>query len=84
MQTVRNIQGTKDAGYKWYQPLARIFKRLGMKSNSTCKGIWLWEFEGEKNYLALSTDDILIVSKSNKFIQALKIKFDIYFTYTVK
>ena len=76
MQTMRNIQGTKDAGYEWYQLLARIFRDLGMKPNSTCKGIWLWILDGEKHYLALATYDILIVSSTNKPLQILKAEFD--------
>ena len=66
MQTMSNIQGTIDAGYEWYQILARIFKSLGMKPNSTYKGIWLWVLDDEKHYITLATDDILIASNSNK------------------
>ena len=65
METMRNIQGTKNAGYEWYQLLARIFRDLGMKLNSTCKGIWLWILDGEKHYLALTTFDILKSSSTN-------------------
>ena len=78
-----NIQGTKDTGYEWYQLLARIFKSLGMKPNSTCR-IWLWVLDHEKIYLTLVTDDILIASILNKPLQILKLEFDKYFTYTVK
>ena len=55
-----------------------------MKPNSTCKRIWLWILDGEKNYLALATYNILIASSTNKPLQILKAEFDKYFTYTVK
>ena len=76
MQTMRNIQGTKDAGYEWYQLLTGIFRNLGMKPNSTFKGIWIWILDKEKNYLTLATDDILIASSTNKSLQILKAEFD--------
>ena len=33
MQTLCNLQGSKDAGNKWYNLLVKIFKSLGMKPN---------------------------------------------------
>ena len=29
IQSLRNIQGTKDAGYEWYMLLAKVFRELG-------------------------------------------------------
>ena len=39
MQTLRQLQGTKDAGNKWYALLATILRKLGYKVNSTCRGV---------------------------------------------
>ena len=42
MQSLRNIQGTKDAGFEWYQLLSKIFTDLGWKPNTVCKGVWVY------------------------------------------
>ena len=62
MQSLRNIQGTKDAGVKWFQLLARMFRDLGWKPNATCKGVWTNSGDNENAYLILATDDILYMS----------------------
>ena len=62
MQSLRNIQGTKDAGYKWYQLLAMIFTELGWKANSTCKGVWMHLKKDKITYLILATYDIIYMS----------------------
>ena len=67
-----------------YQLLARVFKSLGMKLNSTYKGICIWVLNEEKTYLVLAIDNVLIASNSNKPLRILKVEFDKYFTYTVK
>ena len=59
MQTLRQIQGTKDAGNKWYGLLVKIFTKLGIKVNSTCRGVWHWDYDGIKSIICLTTDDIL-------------------------
>ena len=59
MQTLRQLQGTKDAGNQWYQLLVKLFESLGMKVNSTCRGIWHWSYEGIQSILCLATDDML-------------------------
>ena len=39
IQSLRNIQGAKDVGFKWYQLLVKIFTALEWKTNSTYKGV---------------------------------------------
>ena len=75
MQSLRNIQGTKDAGFEWYQLLAKIFKDLGWKANSVCKGVWVYLKNDVKAYLLLATDDILYMSKSEGPLDALMDRF---------
>ena len=71
MQRVRNIQRTKDTGYESYHLFAIIFQSLGIKPNSTCKGIWIWEYEGERKYVVVATYEFFIESNSNKPLQIL-------------
>ena len=63
MQSLRNIQDTKDAGFEWYQLLANIFTDLGWKPNTTCKGVWVYLKNNQTLYLILAMDDILYMSK---------------------
>ena len=41
MQTLRNLQGTKDTGHEWYQLLSKICLNLGMVLNTIYKGIFV-------------------------------------------
>ena len=75
----RNIQGTKDAGFEWYQLLARIFKELEMNANITCKGVWVWMYNKENSYLALAIDNILNMSTSKEFLKILLEKLAIFY-----
>ena len=84
MQTLRNLQGTKDAGFEWYRLLAQIFKELGWKANTVCKGVWVYLNNNVKAYLILATDDILYLSKSQEPLDALLQRFDDFFSYTIK
>ena len=63
MQTIRGIQGTKDAGHEWYNLLPLIFTNvLGMLPSTPNKGLYYWERNGQYSYLALATDDMLLAS----------------------
>ena len=63
IQTIRSIQGTKDAGHGWYKLLALIFtKVLGMGPSISNKGLFYWERKGHYAYLALATDDMLMAN----------------------
>ena len=75
MQSLRNIQGTKDAGYEWYQLLEKIFTDLGWKLNTVCKSVWVYLKNNQTSYLILTTDDILYMSKHEEPLQELLDKF---------
>ena len=78
MQTLRNLQGTKDAGHEWYQLLSKIFHNLGMTPNTMCKGVFVWKnIDSQKHdhgYLILATDDILLATNSTKATMLLEKK----------
>ena len=78
MQTLRNLQETKDAGHEWYQLLLNIFLNLGMIPNTMCKGVF-FEKDGEETkhgYLILATDNILLVTNATKASTLLDQEFD--------
>ena len=84
MQTLRNLQGTKDAGHHWYMLLVKIFKKLGMKPNLVCRGVWHWEFEDVKCILTLATDDMILATTHPRALDILLTEFSKYFEYTTR
>ena len=84
MQSLRNIQGTKDAGFEWYQLLAKIFTDLGWKPNTVCKGVWVYLKNNQTAYLILATDDILYMSTHEVPLQELLDKFGDFFSFKIK
>ena len=84
MQSLRNIQGTKDAGYEWFQLLAKIFDELSWKPNSTCKGVWVYIKDNITAYINLVTDDIIYMSRSEGALNKLLNRFSDFFSLKVK
>ena len=82
IQSLRGLQGTKHAGYEWYQLLAAIFKDLGMVPNTICKGVFNWELNGHKAIICVATDDILLWSTHESLYSILVNKFNNYFKFT--
>ncbi len=64
LQCLKSIQGTCDAGHRWYHLLYGHFRDLGMLCSSIDHGIFLWQWNDETCYLALETDDILFGSST--------------------
>ena len=84
MQLLRNIQGKKGAGFEWYQLLAKIFRDLGWKANSVCKGVWVYLKDPVIAYLILAIDDMLYMSTSEDSLDELLNRFGDFFSFTVK
>ena len=83
VQTIRGIQGTKDAGAEWYRLLSLIFTReLGMVPATGNKGLFYWQHEGHTALLALATDDILLAATHKSLYIKIQSVFDNYFAYT--
>ena len=83
VQTIRGIQGTKDAGAEWYRLLSLIFTReLGMVPATGNKGLFHWHHEGHTTLLALATDDILLAATHRSLYIKIQSVFDNYFAYT--
>ena len=84
MQSLRNIQGTKDVGFEWYQLLEKIFTDLGWKPNTTCKDVCVYLKNNQTAYLILATDNILYMSKHEEPLQELLDKFGDFFSFKIK
>jgi len=55
IQCLKSIQGTKDAGQRWYKLLAGILLGLKMIRCSCDHGIFVWTLPSETCYVALET-----------------------------
>ena len=84
MQSLRNIQGTNDAGYEWYQLLVRIFTELEWKPNSTYGGAWVYIKDGVTAYMNLATDDMLYMSISKGPLNQVLNRFGDFFSFKIK
>ena len=83
MQTLRGIQGTKDAGHEWYQLLYKIFtKVLNMVVSIANKGLFYWEYEDHYGYVSLATDDILLAASDISMYKKMATTFKKYFDFT--
>jgi hypothetical protein len=66
IQCLRAIQGTKDAGNRWYTLLHAWLQDLGLQRTTTDHGVFTWTHENEQCLLVLETDDILMASKTTR------------------
>jgi hypothetical protein len=63
---LKSIQGTKDAGRRWYSLLSGRFGELKMIRSSSDHGVFVWPTSSETAYLGLATDDIMVCSESRE------------------
>ena len=83
MQSLRNIEGIKDAGYKWYQLLYKIFDASGVIVDTIYKGVFSQDINGHKAAATLPTDDILFATTHEIFFEICIEEFDKYFSTAV-
>ncbi len=82
LQCLKSISGTCDAGRCWYALISGHFRELGMNHSSIDHGIFLWKWNNETCFLALETDDILMVSPSRAPFLYLKSDLEKLFDLT--
>jgi hypothetical protein len=70
LQCLKSIQGTKDAGLRWYRLLSGHLHEFGMTRSPYDHGIFTWLSSNKPTYLAIETDDILVACDgTNPFLQ---------------
>ncbi len=62
LQCLKSLQGTRDAGRRWYHLLTGQFLELGMVCSIADHGNFSWNWNHETSFTALETDDLLITS----------------------
>eukprot|EP00957_Ditylum_brightwellii_P061555 4671266-Ditylum_brightwellii.AAC.1 len=66
------MQGSKDAGRKWYLLLKAIFiNELGMVVSTNDNTVLNWSYSNHRALLAISTDDFLMAT-SHRSLYALQ------------
>jgi hypothetical protein len=83
IQCLKSIQGTKDAGQRWYKLLSGFLLALGLIRCSCDHGIFIWRLPTETCYLALETDNLLFISKTRSPFLRLKTELEKLFDLTV-
>ena len=83
MQTIRGMQGTKDAAAEWYRLLSLIItKCMKMIPATGNHGLFTYKEDNKLAFLALATDDMLLATTFKEFYDKLRSTFDTYFAYT--
>jgi len=83
IQCLKCIQGTRDAGQRWYKLLSGCLLSLKMIRCSCDHGIFIWHLSDETCYIALETDDLLFLSKTRQPFLRLKAELEKLFDLTV-
>jgi hypothetical protein len=84
LQCLRSLQGTRDAGRRWYSLLSGHFRELHMTRSHMDHGIFLWSWNNETCYIALETDDVLMASTTREPFLHLKHDLEKLFDLKVK
>jgi hypothetical protein len=74
LQCLKSIQGTKDAGLRWYRLLSGHLREFCMTKSIYDHGIFSWMFNNKPTFLA-ETDNILVACDGND--PFLQIKSDL-------
>jgi hypothetical protein len=80
-----SFQGQKDAGYYWYTLLmAYIMNTMGLTRYTTDNAVFLWQTPTAELFLALATDDFLVLTDDRKLFLALKSGLEKLFKLTLQ
>jgi hypothetical protein len=83
IQCLRAIQGTKDAGNRWYALLCKTVLDLGLLHTTIHHGVFTWNYNNKPSILILETDDILMASKSITPFLHLQASLSTFFDLTI-
>jgi hypothetical protein len=83
LQCLKCIQGTRDAGQRWYKLLAGCLLRQNMTRCSCDHGVFIWNLPTQTCYSSLETDDLLFLSKTCEPFLQLKQALEQLFDLTI-
>jgi hypothetical protein len=79
---VRGLYGLRQSGRVWYQTLAKAFKLLGFDVCAVDHAVFVSRKPEPKVIVAASTDDLLMISKCLKRLEAVKRGLENHFEMT--
>ncbi|MFN9978522.1 MAG: reverse transcriptase domain-containing protein, partial [bacterium] len=83
IQCLKTIQGTRDAGQRWYLLISGCLIELRFIRCSCDHGVFILTTPEETCYIALETDDLLFISKTRAPFLRLKASLEQLFDLTV-
>jgi hypothetical protein len=85
IQNFRSFQGQKDAGYYWYTLLmAYLVNTMVLTRHPTDHAVFLWQTPTAELFLALATDDFLVLANDREHFLALKSGLEKLFKMTLQ
>jgi hypothetical protein len=85
IQNFRSFQGQNDAGYYWYTLLmAYLVNTMGLTRHPTDHAVFLWQTPTAELFLALATDDFLVLTDDRELFLALKSGLEKLFKLTLQ
>jgi hypothetical protein len=85
IQNFRSFQGQKDAGYYWYTLLmAYLVNTMGLTRHPTDNAVFLWQTPTAELFLALATDDFLVLTDDRELFLVLKSGLEKLFKLTLQ
>lgn len=83
LQSLRGIQGEKDAGNGFWELLCAFFINVvGMTQCVSDKATFTWVFDDYRSIFAVETDDVLMVTQHESCYHELRRHLDTLFEYT--
>jgi len=84
LQTLKSIQGTKDAGRDWFKLVDKFLQnpKIGMVPCTAFKGVYLWLHNNTTSYLCLTTDDMMLATSNHNNYIELCDSLEQFFDYT--
>jgi hypothetical protein len=83
IQNFCSLQGQKDAGQKFYQLMHKYMKHIGLHRSISDHGVFVWKQQSSELFLALATDDCLVLCNDRSQFLDLKAKMEAMFEVTL-
>lgn len=84
MQTLKTIQGTKDAGRDWFLLIDKFLRcKIKMIPCTESKCVYVWNHLSNMSYVALATDDILLFTENVSSYRLLCKELKYLFEFTM-
>jgi hypothetical protein len=84
IQNFCSLQEQKDAGQKFYQLMHKYMKHIGIHRSISDHDVFVWKQPSSELFLALDTDDCLVICDNQSQFLDLKAKMEAMFEVTLQ